>query len=146
MTEHMAKYDKQLINCIIYFSGVTYSLKLASLHSLNTNYNWRIVYVSDLIFELSIKLIILVLKWMTQFKKYIFYYIWGISCIFCHMFCHQLFTFNNIQLLHLNEINMRFYGAEYNNIERGEAEFIIVVICSTPNVIKYVLFELSHPL
>jgi hypothetical protein len=24
---------------------------------------------------------------------------------------------NNIQLLHLNEINMRFYGAEYNNIE-----------------------------
>ena len=22
------------------------------------------------------------------------------------------------QLLHLNEINMRFYGAEYNNIER----------------------------
>ena len=26
-----------------------------------------------------------------------------------------------IQLLHLNEINMRFYGAEYNNIERGEA-------------------------
>ena len=31
----------------------------------------------------------------------------------------------NIQLLHLNEINMRFYGAEYNNIERGEAEFNI---------------------
>jgi hypothetical protein len=28
--------------------------------------------------------------------------------------------FNIIQLLHLNEINMRFYGAEYNNIERGE--------------------------
>jgi hypothetical protein len=26
-----------------------------------------------------------------------------------------------MQLLHLNEINMRFYGAEYNNIERGEA-------------------------
>jgi hypothetical protein len=23
----------------------------------------------------------------------------------------------------LNEINMRFYGAEYNNIERGEAKF-----------------------
>ena len=23
------------------------------------------------------------------------------------------------QLLHLNEINMRFHGAEYNNIERG---------------------------
>ena len=40
-------------------------------------------------------------------------------------------TFNNIiQLLHLNEINMRFYGAEYNNIERGEAEFNIVVLCS----------------
>jgi hypothetical protein len=35
-----------------------------------------------------------------------------------------------IQLLHLNEINMRFYGAEYNNIERGEAEFNIVVLCS----------------
>jgi hypothetical protein len=28
----------------------------------------------------------------------------------------------NIQLLHLNEINMMFYGAEYNSIERGEAE------------------------
>ena len=27
---------------------------------------------------------------------------------------------NIIQLLHLNEINMRFYGAEYNNIEWGE--------------------------
>jgi hypothetical protein len=26
----------------------------------------------------------------------------------------------NIQLLHLNEINMRFYGAEYNYIELGE--------------------------
>ena len=35
-----------------------------------------------------------------------------------------------IQLLHLNEINMRFYGAEYNNIEQGEAEFNIVVLCS----------------
>ena len=50
------------------------------------------------------------------------------------------FLCNNIQLLHLNEINMRFYGAEYNNIERGEAEynniergeaeFNIVVLCS----------------
>jgi hypothetical protein len=28
----------------------------------------------------------------------------------------------------LNE--MRFYGAEYNNIERGEAEFNIIVFCS----------------
>ena len=37
---------------------------------------------------------------------------------------------NNIQLLHLNEINMRFYGAEYNKIERGKAEFNIVVLCS----------------
>jgi hypothetical protein len=37
---------------------------------------------------------------------------------------------NNIQLLHLNEIDMRFYGSEYNNIERGEAEFNIVVLCS----------------
>jgi hypothetical protein len=35
-----------------------------------------------------------------------------------------------IQLLHLNEINMRFYGAEYNSIERGDAEFNIVVLCS----------------
>ena len=25
---------------------------------------------------------------------------------------------------------MRFYGAEYNNIEQGEAEFNIVVLCS----------------
>jgi hypothetical protein len=32
----------------------------------------------------------------------------------------HLINVNNIQLLHLNEINMRFYGAEYNNIERGE--------------------------
>jgi hypothetical protein len=37
---------------------------------------------------------------------------------------------NIIQLLHLNEINRRFYGAEYNNIERDEAEFNIVVLCS----------------
>jgi hypothetical protein len=32
----------------------------------------------------------------------------------------SIVKYNNIQLLHLNEINMRFYGAEYNNIERGE--------------------------
>ena len=32
----------------------------------------------------------------------------------------NIIEWNNIQLLHLNEINMRFYGAEYNNIERGE--------------------------
>ena len=38
--------------------------------------------------------------------------------------------YNIIQLLHLNEINMRFYGAEYNNIEQGETEFNIVVLCS----------------
>jgi hypothetical protein len=25
-----------------------------------------------------------------------------------------------MQLLHLDEINMRFYGAEHNNIEQGE--------------------------
>jgi hypothetical protein len=25
---------------------------------------------------------------------------------------------------------MRFYGAEYNNIERGKSEFNIVVLCS----------------
>jgi hypothetical protein len=38
----------------------------------------------------------------------------------------------------MQEINMRFYGAEYNNIERGEAdiiergeaEFNIAVLCS----------------
>jgi hypothetical protein len=35
-----------------------------------------------------------------------------------------------IQLLHLNEINMRFYGAEYNNIERDECRVNIVVLCS----------------
>ena len=31
---------------------------------------------------------------------------------------------NIIHLLHLNEINMRFHGAEYNNIERGEVHLI----------------------
>ena len=45
---------------------------------------------------------------------------------------------NIIQLLHLNEINMRFYGAEYNNIERGEAEFNIVVLCSIKSPIDQV--------
>ena len=39
-------------------------------------------------------------------------------------------TWDTIQLLHLNEIKMRFYGAEYNNIERDEAEFNIAVLCS----------------
>ena len=39
-------------------------------------------------------------------------------------------TENIIQLLHLNEINMRFNGAEHNNIERGEAESNIVLLCS----------------
>ena len=34
------------------------------------------------------------------------------------------------KLLHLNEINTRSYGVEYNNIERGEVEFNIVVLCS----------------
>ena len=34
------------------------------------------------------------------------------------------------QLLHLNLINMRFYGAEYNNIELGFTSFNIVVLCS----------------
>jgi hypothetical protein len=43
---------------------------------------------------------------------------------------------NTIQLLHLNEINMRFYGAEYNNIERGKSEFNIVVLCSIPLMFK----------
>ena len=42
----------------------------------------------------------------------------------------QNITSNIIKLLHLNEINMRFYGAEFNNIERAEAEFNIVVLCS----------------
>ena len=43
---------------------------------------------------------------------------------------YQQTSSDTIQLLHLNEINMRFYGAEYNNIERGEAKFNIVVLCS----------------
>jgi hypothetical protein len=43
--------------------------------------------------------------------------------------------YNIIQLLHLNEINMRFYGAEYNNIERGEAEFNIVLCSIKPLII-----------
>ena len=34
------------------------------------------------------------------------------------------------QLLHLNLINIRFNGAEYNNIDRGFASFNIVVPCS----------------
>ena len=49
----------------------------------------------------------------------------------------NIYQCNNIQLLHLNEINVRFYGAEYNNIERGFnivvfgfASFNIVVLCS----------------
>ena len=29
---------------------------------------------------------------------------------------------NTIQLLHLNDINMRFYGAEYNNTEVHNTE------------------------
>ena len=33
---------------------------------------------------------------------------------------------------------MRFYGAEYNNIERGEAEFNIVVLCSIKSHIDQV--------
>jgi hypothetical protein len=35
------------------------------------------------------------------------------------VFKEQYFVLNIIQLLHLNEINMRFYEAEYNNIELG---------------------------
>jgi hypothetical protein len=35
-----------------------------------------------------------------------------------------------MQLWRLNDINMMIYGAEYNNIERGEAEFNIVVLCT----------------
>ena len=39
------------------------------------------------------------------------------------------------QLLHSDLINMRFYGAEYNNIELGFALFNIVVLCSiTPRI------------
>jgi hypothetical protein len=41
----------------------------------------------------------------------------------------RLLLLVNKQLLHLNEINMRFYGAEYNNIERGEA-IRLVQYCS----------------
>ena len=39
---------------------------------------------------------------------------------------------NIIQLLHLNEINMRFHGAEYNNIERGEAKLSSILLYSAP--------------
>ena len=46
------------------------------------------------------------------------------------MYITPIYTINIIQLLNLNEINMRFHGAEYNNIERGKAEFNIVVLCS----------------
>ena len=42
------------------------------------------------------------------------------------------------QLLHLNLINMRFYGAEYNNIELGFASFNIVVLCSIKPLIDLV--------
>jgi hypothetical protein len=35
---------------------------------------------------------------------------------------------NIIQLLHLNEINMRFYGAEYNNIEQNDYAKIVVSV------------------
>ena len=42
------------------------------------------------------------------------------------------------QLLHLNLINMRFNGAEYNNIERGKDEFNIVVLCSIKSHIDQV--------
>jgi hypothetical protein len=42
---------------------------------------------------------------------------------------------NNIQLLHLNEINMRFYGAEYNNIERGEKPSSILLYSAPQNLI-----------
>jgi hypothetical protein len=34
------------------------------------------------------------------------------------------------QLPHLNLINMRFYGAEYNNIELDFASFNIVILYS----------------
>jgi hypothetical protein len=50
---------------------------------------------------------------------------------------------DNIQLLHLNEINMRFYGAEYNNIEWGEAEFNIVVLYSMTPHIDQVLLHMA---
>ena len=47
--------------------------------------------------------------WQTwKYNKYVYKYI---------LFQIEV---NIIQLLHLNEINMRFYGAEYNNIELGE--------------------------
>jgi cell division protein FtsI/penicillin-binding protein 2 len=38
-----------------------------------------------------------------------------------------MFSINIIQLLHLNEISMRFYGAEYNNIERGESQVTYIM-------------------
>ena len=40
------------------------------------------------------------------------------------------YIYSTAQLLHLNEINTRLYGVEYNSIERDEVEFNIVVLCS----------------
>jgi hypothetical protein len=39
---------------------------------------------------------------------------------------------------------MRFYGAEYNNIERGEVEFNIVVLCSIKPHIDLVQVQLLY--
>jgi hypothetical protein len=44
---------------------------------------------------------------------------------------------NIIQLLHLNEINMRFYGAEYNNIERGGGECRVQYCCTLLHKTSY---------
>ena len=44
---------------------------------------------------------------------------------------------NIIQLLHLNEINMRLYGAEYNNIELGEQSTTILNEAKPSSILLY---------
>jgi hypothetical protein len=44
---------------------------------------------------------------------------------------------NIIQLLHLNEINMRLYGAEYNNIEHGEQSTTILNEAKPSSILLY---------
>jgi hypothetical protein len=49
----------------------------------------------------------------------------------------EFLTFNNkffyfiYRIVTLNEINMRFYGAEYNNIERGEVQYCCTLLHKT---------------
>jgi hypothetical protein len=50
---------------------------------------------------------------------------------------------NTIQLLHLSEINMMFYGAEYNNIEQGLQRSASVNIILQVNKNSYSLLQKS---